>query len=201
MEGNPRLHLLRLQGYKELKSRRFFFFFFSCFSPFFQLFFFSISVEPRSFRYQFHFFSFLSFCCCFFFVFCLFVCLLLLWFFLFWFLVFFCCCTSQQHASVSIGQICSDDCMGCHTEIGVADQTFYLTQSQYTDTYQTFYLTQSQYTDTGPTSLSPDPITPGSWQGSHCRANLKSPVRLDQQKTLGESGNRTPGLPLSRRTP
>ena len=36
------------------------------------------------------------------------------------------------------------------TEIGVADQTF--------------YLTQSQYTDTGPSA---DPITPGAWQGSH----------------------------------
>ena len=33
----------------------------------------------------------------------------------------------------------------CHTEIEVEDQTF--------------YLTQSQYTDTGPTSPSADPIT------------------------------------------
>ena len=32
---------------------------------------------------------------------------------------------------------------------------------------QTFYLTQSQYTDTTPTSPSADPITPGAWQGSH----------------------------------
>ena len=39
------------------------------------------------------------------------------------------------------------------TEIEVADQTF--------------HLTQSQYTDTGPTSPSADPITPGAWQGSH----------------------------------
>ena len=31
---------------------------------------------------------------------------------------------------------------------------------------QTFHLTQSQYTDTGPTSPSADPITPGAWQGS-----------------------------------
>ena len=30
---------------------------------------------------------------------------------------------------------------------------------------QTFYLTQSQYTDTGPTSLSADPITPVAWRG------------------------------------
>ena len=41
----------------------------------------------------------------------------------------------------------------CHNEIEVADQTF--------------YLIQSQYTDTGPTSPSADHITPGAWQGSH----------------------------------
>ena len=45
------------------------------------------------------------------------------------------------------------DCTCCHTEIEVTDQTF--------------HLTQSQYTDTGPTSPSTDPITPGAWQGSH----------------------------------
>ena len=63
------------------------------------------------------------------------------------------CLTSHQHASVSLGQICSDNLTCCHTEIQVADQTS--------------YLTQSQYTDTGPTSPSADPITPGAWQGSH----------------------------------
>ena len=46
----------------------------------------------------------------------------------------------------------------CHTEIEVADQTF--------------YLTQSQYTDTGPTSPSADPITPGAWQGSRWSADV-----------------------------
>ena len=40
----------------------------------------------------------------------------------------------QQHASVSQGRICSDNCTCCHTETEVAIQTFYLTQSQYTDT-------------------------------------------------------------------
>ena len=55
------------------------------------------------------------------------------------------CLTSQQHASVSQGRICSDNCTCCHTEIEVADPTF--------------YLTQSQYTDTGPTNPSADPIT------------------------------------------
>ena len=58
------------------------------------------------------------------------------------------CLTSQQQASVSQGQICSDNSMCCHTEIEVKDQTF--------------HLTQSQYTDTGLTSPSTDPITPGS---------------------------------------
>ena len=37
----------------------------------------------------------------------------------------------------------------------------------------TFYLTQSQYTDTGPTSPSTDPITPGAWQGSHWSAHFE----------------------------
>ena len=68
------------------------------------------------------------------------------------------CLTSQQQASVSQGRICTDNFTCCHTEIEVADQTF--------------YLTQSQYTDTGPTSPSADPITPGAWQGSHWSANF-----------------------------
>ena len=68
------------------------------------------------------------------------------------------CSTSQQHASVSQGRICSDNFACCHTEIEVADQTF--------------YLTQAQYTDTGPTSPSVDPITPGDWQVSNWSANF-----------------------------
>ena len=74
-------------------------------------------------------------------------------------LLFVGCLTSQQHASVSQGRICSDNFTCCHTEIKVADQTF--------------HLTQSQYTDTGPTSLSADPITPGAWRGSHWRAHFE----------------------------
>ena len=46
----------------------------------------------------------------------------------------------------------------CHTEVEAADQTF--------------YLTQSQYTDTQPTRTSADPISPGAWQGSHWSANV-----------------------------
>ena len=48
--------------------------------------------------------------------------------------------------------------MFCHTEIEVADQTF--------------HLIHSLYTDTGPTSPSTDPIMPGAWQGSYLRANF-----------------------------
>ena len=74
--------------------------------------------------------------------------------------LFVACLTSQQQASVSQGRICSDNFTCCHTEIEVADPTF--------------YLAQSQYTDTGPTSPSADPIsiTPGAWQGSHWSANF-----------------------------
>ena len=68
------------------------------------------------------------------------------------------CLTSHQQASVSQGRICTDNFTCCHTETEVADPTF--------------YLTQSQYTDTGPTSPSADPITPGAWQGSHWSANF-----------------------------
>ena len=68
------------------------------------------------------------------------------------------CLTPQKQASVSQGRIFSDNFTCCHTEIEVADQTF--------------YLTQSQYTDTRPTSPSADPRTPGAWQGSHWSASL-----------------------------
>ena len=66
------------------------------------------------------------------------------------------CLTSQQQASVSLGRICSDNFTCCHTETEVA--------------HQTFYLTQSQYTDTGLTSPSAHPITPGALQGSNSSA-------------------------------
>ena len=58
------------------------------------------------------------------------------------------CLTFQQHVSVSQGRICSDNFTCCHAEIEVAGQTF--------------YLTQSQYTDTGPASPSAEPIIPGA---------------------------------------
>ena len=97
------------------------------------------------------------------------------------------CLTSQQHASVSQGWICSDNFTCCHTETEVADQTF--------------YLTQSQYTDTGPTCPSADPITPGTWQLSHWSANFWVTGVTRPQKNPGASGIRTQDLPLSMRTP
>ena len=78
--------------------------------------------------------------------------------YLLWLLLLVGCLTSQQQASVSQGRICEDNFTCCHPEIQVADPTF--------------YLTQSQYTDTGPTSPSADPITPGALQGSHWSANF-----------------------------
>ena len=74
-----------------------------------------------------------------------------------------------------------------HTEIEVADQTF--------------HLTQSQYTDTGPTSPSTDPITPGAWQGSHWSANFLVTGMTRSRKNPVASGIRTRDLPLSKRTP
>ena len=72
-------------------------------------------------------------------------------------LLFVICLTSQQHSSVSQGRICSDNFTCCHTETEVADQTSCITQPQYT----------------GPTSPSPDPITPGAWQGSQWNVNFE----------------------------
>ena len=97
------------------------------------------------------------------------------------------CLTSQQQASVSQGRICSDNFTCCHTEIEAADQTF--------------YLTQSQYTDTTPTSPSADPITPGAWQGSHCSANFYVTGMTRPRKNPVTNGIRTWDLPLSRWTP
>ena len=87
------------------------------------------------------------------------------------------CLTSQQQASVSQGRVCSDNFTCCHTEIEVANQTF--------------YLTQSQYIDTGPTNPSVDPITPGAWQGSHWSANFEV---TGMTRILSQAGHRLVGL-------
>ena len=84
------------------------------------------------------------------------------------------CLTFQQHASVSQERICSDNFTFCHTETEVADPTF--------------YLTQSQYTDTGPTSPSDDPIMPGAWQGSHWSANFEVTGMTRPEKIPAQAG-------------
>ena len=84
-----------------------------------------------------------------------------------------CCLTSPQHASVSHGRICSHNFTCCHTEIEVADPTF--------------HLTQSQYTDTGPTSPNADPITPGAWQGSHWYDSTPKKSRRKRDSNPGPS--------------
>ena len=84
------------------------------------------------------------------------------------------CLTSQQHASPSQGRICTDNLTCCHTETNVADQTF--------------HLTQSQYTDTGPTSPSADPISPGAWQGSHRSANFEATGMTRPRKFPAQAG-------------
>ena len=79
------------------------------------------------------------------------------------------CLTSQQHASVSQGRICLDNSTCCHTEIEVADQTF--------------HLTQSQYTDTGPTSPSTtDPKRQAPGRVATGVPVFKSLVSLDPEK-------------------
>ena len=75
---------------------------------------------------------------------------------------------SQQHAIVSLRWICSDKFTCCHTKIEVADQIF--------------YLTQSQYTDIGPTSPSAGPIALGAWQVATAVPIFKSLIWLDQEK-------------------
>ena len=89
--------------------------------------------------------------------------------------------------SLSQGRIWSDNFTCCHTQIEVADQTF--------------YLTQSQYTDTGPTSPSADPITPGAWQVSHWSANFEVTGMTRPRKNPGAGGIRTQDFLLSGRTP
>ena len=93
------------------------------------------------------------------------------------------CLASQQQASVSQRRICSDKFTCCHTEIEVADQTFYLTQSQYTDTW--------------PTSPSADAITPGDGRVATGVPIFKSLVWLDPEKIPAQAGFE-PGIFRSR---
>ena len=84
-------------------------------------------------------------------------------FLLLFFLQFVCYCMSQKCVCVSQGQVCSDNCTCCHTDLETADQTFYLTQSQYIDTALTLCC------------QAPGRVTNGV-------PILKSLVRLDLQK-------------------
>ena len=89
------------------------------------------------------------------------------------------CLTFQQHARGSRGRIRSDKCSCCHTDIEVA--------------HQTFYLTQSQYTDTRPTSPRADCMMPGAWQGSHCCANFEVTGMTRSEKSLRPKRDSNPG--------
>ena len=57
------------------------------------------------------------------------------------------------NANLSAGQVCSDNGTCCHTQTEAADQTC--------------YLTLSQYVDTKPASLNVDPMMPGAWKGGY----------------------------------
>ena len=98
------------------------------------------------------------------------------------------CSTFWKHASVSQGRICMNNCTCCHTDTQVADQTW--------------YLTQSQYTDTGLTSPSSDLMTRGTWQDSHQRTDFvevtgMTACKKPSGKRGGWGGGSIPGPPLS----
>ena len=89
------------------------------------------------------------------------------------------CLSSDQHASLSQGRIYEDNLTCCHTEI------------------KTFYLTQSQYTDTGSASPSADPTSPGTWQGSHWSGLVEvTGITRHENKNPLAGGIRTPDLLL-----
>ena len=79
-------------------------------------------------------------------------------------------------------------------------QTFYVLPHWDKVTDPTFYLTQSQYTDSGPTSPSADTIMPGDWQGSHWSANFEVTGMTDPEQIPAQAGFE-PGIFRSRRTP
>ena len=75
----------------------------------------------------------------------------------------------------------------CHTKTDVADQTF--------------HLIQSQYTDTGPTSHSTDPIAPGAWQSRHWECQFLCHWYHLTWKNPGASKIWTSDHPLLRQMP
>ena len=103
----------------------------------------------------------------------------------FWLLV---CVTPKQHANVSQERIFWDNWTCCHTEIVVADQTY--------------YLAQSQYTDTGATSFSAYRVAQDAWQVSHYSTNFPVAGMTRPGKSLTRKAGLGPaGLLFSRRTP
>ena len=84
---------------------------------------------------------------------------------------------------------------------GSAQTIFTCYHTEIEDADQTFYLTRSQYTDTGPTSPSADPITRGAWQGSHWTGQFLSHRYDSTRKGPVTSRIRTPDLSLPRWTP
>ena len=84
-------------------------------------------------------------------------------------------------------------------------QFYVLPHSEVAD--PTFYLTQSRYTDTGPTSPKADPTTPDAWQGSHWSANfwvtgvtrLRKKSRRKRDSNPGSSALEADALPLGQR--
>ena len=70
-----------------------------------------------------------------------------------------CCWLVAERPSNMLVYLRDGSAQCCHTEIEIADQTFYLTHSQCTDTMST--------------SPTVDPILPGAWQGSQWSANFE----------------------------
>ena len=66
---------------------------------------------------------------------------------------------------------------------------------------QTFYLTQSQCTDTRPTSPNADPMMPSAWLGNHWSTNLQvAGMTQPGERSIGKAGIE-PRLPFSRQMP
>ena len=75
----------------------------------------------------------------------------------------------------------------CISGTDLINFTYWHTETEVAD--QTFYLTQSQYTDNGPTSPCTDPIMPGAWQGSHWSANFEVTGMTRPGKIWSQAGS------------
>ena len=80
----------------------------------------------------------------------------------------------QVISAATLRLICRTSNKCCHSQIEVADQAF--------------YLTQSQNTDTGQTSLSTDLVTPGARQGTHWSTDLHiTGTRVPDQNGISQA--------------